>query len=160
MADLGAFDDMKVELDHGEIVRMNPPYGAHGAAVADIIVAFAGAMRGSGHRVTGEAAILLSDDTIYAFDAAIVREIVHRPYEPHELLLAVEVADSSLSRDLGAKSAEYARAGLAHYWVVDVRARAVHMMSEPAEKGYGPPRIVPFGEELELPEGLGTIVLD
>jgi Uma2 family endonuclease len=161
MAELGAFDDMKVELDHGEIIRMNPPYGPHGAAVADIIVALAAAVRGSGQRVTGEAAILLSDETVYAFDAAVVRgEVQNRPYEPHELLLAVEVAHTSLSRDLGRKSAEYARAGIPNYWVVDVRARAVHVMSEPAaDKGYAQPRVVRFGEPLELPEGLGTIIL-
>jgi Uma2 family endonuclease len=161
MADLGAFDDMKVELDHGEIVRMNPPYGAHGAAVADIIVALAGATGGSEHRVTGEATVLLSDDTVFAFDAAIVRGVVqNRPYEPTEILLAVEVADTSLSRDLGIKSAEYARAGISHYWVVGVRTRAVHVMSEPTPEGYGQPRIVRFGEPLELPNGLGTIILN
>lgn len=161
MADLGAFDDMKVELDHGEIVRMNPPYAPHGAAVADVIIAIAEVLRGSELKVTGEAAIVLSEDTVFAFDAALVRGGVPLgPYEPHQVVLAIEVADTSLDRDLGRKAAEYARAGIANCWVVDVKARAVHVMSEPTSDGYDRPRIVRFGEPLDLPEGLGTIVLD
>ena len=37
MAGLGAFDDMKVELDHGELIRMNPPLSAHAAAAGQVL---------------------------------------------------------------------------------------------------------------------------
>ncbi len=49
-----------------------------------------------------------------------------------DVLLAVEVADSSLARDLGRKRALYAKFGVDHYWVVDaVRGRVlVHSVRE------------------------------
>lgn len=161
MADLGAFDEMKVELDDGEIVRMNPPFAPHGAAVARIIVALSQAVQGGGLILTGEAAIRLSEDTVYAFDAALIRGPAPLgEYEPHQVRLLVEVADTSLDRDLGRKSDEYARAGIPHYWVVDVNARATHVMEAPGEEGYGKRDVVRFGEPLDLPDGLGTITLD
>jgi Uma2 family endonuclease len=49
----------------------------------------------------------------------------------HELLLAVEVADSSLSRDPRTKRNLYARAGIPEYWVVDVVRRRVTVHRTP-----------------------------
>ena len=37
----------------------------------------------------------------------------------------IEVADSSLADDLGAKLEQYARAGIPRYWVVDVVGRTL-----------------------------------
>ena len=161
MARLGAFDDMKVELEHGEIVRMNPPHAPHGAAVARVIVALAAALGDRGVRVTGEAAVVLADDTVLAFDAALVQgEVPQGAYAPEQLLLAVEVADTSLERDLGAKALEYARAQIPACWVVDVNAGATHVMTAPGDDGYRSRTVVRFSEALALPGGLGEIVLD
>jgi Uma2 family endonuclease len=160
MADLGAFDEMKVELDDGEIVRMNPPYAPHGAAVAQVIVALATRVQGSGLRLSGEASVVLAEDTVFAFDAALVRgELPEGRYRPDQLSLVVEVSDTSLDRDLGRKLREYARTGVPLYWVVDVNARVTHVMSRPGDNGYAVRDVFRFGEPLELPEGLGTIVL-
>jgi Uma2 family endonuclease len=161
MADLGAFDDMKVELEHGEIVRMNPAYAPHGAAVARVIMALGQAVGGSGLTVSGEAGIVLSDDTVFAFDAALVRGAVpDGRYRPAALALVIEIAVTSLDRDLGSKLAEYARAGIPLYWVVDVDAKVTHVMSGPGDEGYATRGVVRFGESLELPDELGRILLD
>jgi len=161
MADRGAFDDMKVELEHGEIVRMNPPYAPHGAAVARVIMALGQAVGGSGVTVSGEAGIVLSDDTVFAFDVALVRGAVpDGRYRPEAIALVIEIAASSVDRDLGAKLSEYARAGIPIYWVVDVDAKVTHVMAGPGDEGYARRDVVRFGEPLALPEGLGAIVLD
>jgi Uma2 family endonuclease len=160
MVDLGAFDEMKVELDDGEIVRMNPPYAPHGTAVAEVIVALATRIEGSGLRLSGEAGVVLADDTVFAFDAALVRgEVPEGRYRPDQLRLVVEVSDTSLDRDLGRKLREYARADVPLYWVVDVNARVTHVMSAPGENGFAVRDVVRFGESLELPDGLGSVVL-
>jgi Uma2 family endonuclease len=113
MADLGAFEEMKVELEHGEIVRMNPPCAPHGAAVARIIGALVAATAGSRLTVSGEAAVVLADDTVFAFDAALVRgAIPDGRYAPDALALVVEISATSLDRDLGTKLSEYSRAGI------------------------------------------------
>ena len=161
MAERGAFDDMKVELDHGEILRMNPPYAPHGTMLARVIGALMKAARGSDLTVSGEAGILIADDTVYAFDAGLVRgDIPAGRFAPDQLCLIVEVADTSLERDLGAKAREYAAAGIETYWVVDVKARVIHVFTGPSSGEYRTRGVVRFGEPLELPEGLGTIVLE
>lgn len=50
---------------------------------------------------------------------------------PREVLLLIEVADSSLDEDLGEKLVGYASARIPAYWVVNLRARVVEVFSQP-----------------------------
>ena len=58
------------------------------------------------------------------------RTISGRP-TPEHLMLVGEVSDSSLSFDLKVKARLYARAGIAEYWVVDLRGRRVIVHRRP-----------------------------
>jgi Uma2 family endonuclease len=53
-----------------------------------------------------------------------------------DVLLVVEVADTSLSFDLRAKVPLYARCGIPEVWVVDMNERLVHVFREPGADGY------------------------
>ena len=53
---------------------------------------------------------------------------------PGDVLLAIEVADSSLRYDLVTKARVYASHGVAEYWVVEVAARHVHVFRAPVER--------------------------
>jgi len=161
MADLGAFDDMKVELDHGELVRMNPPYTAHAIAQAQTLRELFRAIQSDKVAVVPEITVLLGPDTVRAFDAALIAPaaLKDKVLKPDHVILGIEVSESTLDRDLGEKLRDYASAGIGHYWVVDPKARAVHVMSEPADESYRNQEIIRFGEPLELPDGLGAIVL-
>jgi len=55
---------------------------------------------------------------------------------PRQILLAIEVADSSLRKDLTGKIYLYAEAGIPAYWVVDVRNRRVNVHSNPVDGLY------------------------
>lgn len=161
MADLGAFDDMKVELDHGELVRMNPPHSGHGMAQANVIAALARSVSDPDLVICGEVGIVLGSDTVRAFDAALVRGPLDPAglIEPGQVLVGVEVSESTLERDLGEKLRDYATARIGLYWVIDVKARVVHVMTEPEGETYRQRAAVRFGEPLALPGG-GTITLD
>jgi Uma2 family endonuclease len=50
---------------------------------------------------------------------------------PEDLNLVVEIADTTLQFDLTTKAALYARAGIAEYWVLDLRGPAVDRASGP-----------------------------
>ena len=52
------------------------------------------------------------------------------------MLLLVEVADSSLAYDRGAKLALYARHGVPEVWIIDLAGRAVELFREPGASGY------------------------
>ena len=50
---------------------------------------------------------------------------------PADILLIVEVSESSIDYDRDIKARVYARAGLAEYWVVDLNEDVVHVHSDP-----------------------------
>ena len=53
---------------------------------------------------------------------------------PADVLLAIEVADTSLTRDLGYKAGLYRRAGVPESWVVDVRHRCLRVYTLVGER--------------------------
>lgn len=56
---------------------------------------------------------------------------------PEDVLLVVEVADSSLNFDLTVKARLYARAGIAEYWVADVNTKRIYVHRNPDSGKYG-----------------------
>ena len=55
---------------------------------------------------------------------------------PADVLLIVEVADSSVAFDTGGKARLYAQAGIPEYWVLDLPAQRVRIFREPRGDGY------------------------
>jgi Uma2 family endonuclease len=56
---------------------------------------------------------------------------------PPDVLLLVEVSDSSLAFDQSTKRALYARHGIAEYWVADIPRQRIHVYCQPTVDGYG-----------------------
>lgn len=73
-------------------------------------------------------------------DAAVVkeREDGYRKAHPlpEDVLLIIEVADTSVEFDMQVKAHLYARAGIPEYWVVDVKAGCLQVFTSPSEEGY------------------------
>ena len=73
---------------------------------------------------------------------------------PLDVALLVEVADSSYPEDSGEMLREYARAGIAQYWIVNINARRIEVYKDPQLLGeagayasstfYGPDAEVPL----------------
>lgn len=59
---------------------------------------------------------------------------------PGEVLLAIEVADTTLKKDLGTKAALYASVGVREYWVVNAFTLDTHMHLDPAGGAYAKKR--------------------
>ncbi|MEM9586089.1 MAG: Uma2 family endonuclease [Planctomycetota bacterium] len=55
---------------------------------------------------------------------------------PRDIHLVIEVADSSLAYDLGEKAELYASQKIAEYWVVDCKARQIHVHEQPTGSRY------------------------
>jgi Uma2 family endonuclease len=53
-----------------------------------------------------------------------------------DAMLLIEVSDSSLANDLREKAEIYAESGVVEYWVIDVPASRIHVMSNSDGKHY------------------------
>jgi len=160
MCEAGAFDDIKVELIDGELERMPPPQNEHGRRQASVVIRLARVAEEA--LLRGEVGIDLGDDTVVGCDAAILRAPVagNRILQADEVTLAVEVAETTLARDMGMKRIKYASAGIAHYWVIDGERSVVHVWGEPMGGDYAQIATVRFGEPLAVPGTDATIVID
>ncbi len=56
--------------------------------------------------------------------------------QPVDVLLIIEVADTSLAYDRDVKLPPYARHGIPEVWIVDLENRCLHVFTGAAETGY------------------------
>ena len=64
------------------------------------------------------------------------------------MLLAIEVADTSLRYDRDEKMPRYGRAGIPESWLVDVQAGTITVFTKPHVGGYGQEQVVTRGQEI------------
>lgn len=161
MYEAGAFEDMRVELVAGEIERMAPAYGGHGERQFKVGKLLDRVYNGR-YVITVDTMVGIDDSEVRAGDTLVVAPNFDRDgvLEPRDIHLVVEIADTTLSRDMGSKRNAYAGAGIAHYWVVDGKRRVVHIFGEPIDGDYASIGTVKFGDPIAVPGSDETITLD
>ena len=88
-------------------------------------------------RLTPETTFRLSEDTYLESDVVIYpRATGLRGLTGANVLLVVEIANSSLSYDVGRKAALYASFGIRELWVVDAVRLTTRVFREAAADGY------------------------
>src|SRR5437868_12357745 len=124
MAAAGVFsEDDRVELIEGEIVEMNPIGSRHAACVGRLTKLL--------ERLTGDRAIVwvqnpvqVSDYSEPLPDVALLnpRDDFYSQATPQatDVLLIIEVAESSLEYDRSIKLPLYARSGIVEVWLVNL----------------------------------------
>jgi Uma2 family endonuclease len=140
MGDAGILlEDDRVELIYGEIIAMSPIGNPHNAAVDRAnraliqtlgdraIVRVQGSVRLDNYNEPQPDIVILKPrDDFYAKGGA----------KPADILLIIEMADSSLKYDRRIKARLYAEMGVAEYWVADLNAESVLCYSDRHESSY------------------------
>jgi Uma2 family endonuclease len=140
MSELGLLHpDEKTELIAGQIILMAAKGIAHVTALQLLSVRLQEQLNGSA-LIRTQDPITLDDFSEPEPDLVIVRgEILdyadHHPH-PEEILLVVEVADSTLQRDCEIKDKLYAQSNIEEYWVLDLPNRRLHIFRNPTATGY------------------------
>lgn len=155
MIEDGAFDALRgrrIELIHGELREMTPPGPDHSEAVSRLTEwsLESGLRKLARIRIQDPVGIPELDsapqpDIVWAK----VRNYRDRHPLPAEVLLLIEVADSSLDSDCGDKADLYAAAGIKDYWVVSLPERLVHVYRQPVGGTFVEHFTVGFGDTLE-----------
>ncbi len=132
-------EDDRVELIDGVIIEMAPIGPDHVTAVNRLTRLLVLAV--------GEAGVVSVQNTVtlrpYSApqpDVAVLvprfRQFGEGLPDAADILLMIEVSDTTLAWDRGTKMPLYARHGVRESWIVNLRARSVEVYREPCESGY------------------------
>ena len=145
MAEAGILThDERVELVNGEIVEMSPIGKRHRSSVYAL-----------GHLISlqvGDRAIVGVQNAVHLDncrefqpDVTILKSsddfYLSNPPGPADVLLLIEVSDSSLSYDRDVKLSLYANAGIPEIWIVNIPNGVVEVYMDPAAGEYRTRRV-------------------
>jgi Uma2 family endonuclease len=152
MVEAGAFDGrlrQHVEFIRGEIREMNPIGSYHAQVLGDltdwsydvvprreIAIRVQSTLRIPGCNSAPE------PDLVWVTR----RRYLKKHPEPPDVLLLIEVAESSLGEDRGEKREIYADVLIADYWIVNLLARTIEVYRQPSGGAYQWSRVFDPGE--------------
>jgi hypothetical protein len=154
--------DDRVELIQGEMIDMPPIGSRHAFSLTELGMQMTRAVP-EGLRVAIQCPLVLSTDSQPEPDLMLLRPKVGNYADalpaPEDVLLLVEVSDTSLDYDRVTKLPLYARHGIAEVWIVNLRERRIEVYQQPGTGGYGSRRECNPGERLG-PSGAPAAVLN
>ncbi len=129
----------RVELIDGEIIEMSPIGKAHAACVNRLNRSFSDRLR-SRVLVSVQNPVRLAPESEPQPDIALLRpradDYAGAHPGPEDVLLLVEVADTTQAYDRDVKAPLYARAGIKEVWLVDLAAARVEVFRRPEAGRY------------------------
>jgi Uma2 family endonuclease len=140
MHEAGVFSEGdRLELINGEIKQMSPIGRKHATCVTRLNTLFVTRLL---HKaiVWSQNPIRLDDNSEPQPDIAILKPRDDFYEEglptPSDILLIIEVADSTIAYDREVKAPLYAAAGIPEMWLFDVNKKAIEGYSQPSASGY------------------------
>ena len=148
MIEQGAFvGTRRAELIHGEIIEMSPIGTGHAGTVTELGEwSVDNAPRGSVQVRVQQPITIPEADSEPEPDLAWVNRKPYRTSHPRaaDVLLLVEVAETSLQYDRNTKGPLYSAAGIEDYWIVNIPARRIEVYRRPTSEGYL--EVISYGE--------------
>ncbi|MGI0015378.1 MAG: Uma2 family endonuclease [Nitrososphaera sp.] len=138
LGEVGIFrEDDRVELIEGEIIEM-PPIGSKHADCVDRLAAQLIKSVGDQHRVRVQNPLQLGQYGEPEPDIAIVKNKNYFEAHPDapDVLLIIEVADTTLRYDWDIKVPLYARHGIPEVWIIDLEDQRLHLFCKPSISSY------------------------
>lgn len=153
-------DEERVELLEGVLVAMTPIGDEHAACVLRLTELLAARLAGRA-LIAIQNPIALPRSRPYP-DVAVLRRRAdyYRSGKPGpaDIVLVIEVADTSLARDRNLKLPAYGQAGIPETWVVDLNSGVVMAGTRPGTEGYVLVTVHSRGDQLVVP-GFSDVAL-
>jgi Uma2 family endonuclease len=152
LAEVGILrEDDRVELLEGEIFEMSPISSRHASCVTRLNHLLQDQAKGRAI-VSVQNPIRLSDYSEPQPDVALLvpRTDFYRDAlpTPRDVLLVIEVCETSGEFDRHVKLPLYAKAGIPEVWIVDLSREQIEVYRDPKPEGYQQSRIVGRGQTL------------
>lgn len=153
--------DARVELIEGDIIEMPPIGPPHASIVSHLSKVLVQAVANTAE-VRIQSPIHLSDRDEPQPDLCLVQpadSYYQRHPEPADVLLAIEVADSSVTYDRVEKGRLYSRSSIPEYWLVDIPAARIEIYRSPGPEGYSNKQELTRGDTV-APLAIPDLLLD
>ena len=141
----------KVELIRGEIFEMSPINVPHTSTIRRIVQLLTTAL-GKQIILDVQNPVQLDEDSLPQPDVVLLRPRDDFYSRTHpiatDVLLLIEVADTSLKYDRRLKGPLYGAASIADYWIINLAARQIEVYREPRPNGYRTVTYYALGEKL------------
>ncbi len=143
-------EDDRVELIEGEIVEMTAIGTRHFSCVNGLTRMLVMKV-GDEAIISVQNPVRLNEYTEPQPDLAVIRPRDYRESlpEPDDVLLLIEVSDTTLAYDRGIKLPLYARAGIREVWIVDLPNETIEPYTSPSGDGYRRVEQMRRGQTLE-----------
>jgi len=154
--------DARVELLNGKLIDMSPIGPYHGGLVNRLNRFF---NHNSDGRwiVSPQNALHLDDHSEPQPDLALLKpspdDYTNRHPDPDEVLLLIEVSDSTLEYDREEKLPAYGRAGVAEVWIVNLQHATIEVYRDPHFTGYGSKTVLHPGDQA-VPQAFPDVVVN
>jgi len=154
MAELGILPPhARVELIDGELIRM-PPIGSHHNGSVIGLDEILRELLGRRVTVSVQGPLLLGQYGAPQPDLLVLRrrDDNYRSANPTaaDVLLVIEVSESTLDYDRQTKGPLYAQAGIAEYWIVNLVDGQVEVHRDPTPEGYQTTQVLRPGDTIQL----------
>ncbi len=153
--------DARLELIEGEIVE-TAPIGSGHAGEVNILTGLFVRLVGTRAVVAVQNPLVIGDRSVPQPDLVLLKPRAHRYASAHptpaDVLLVIEVADTTLSFDLATKIPLHARHGVTESWVVDLEERVIRVFRDPSMSGYRTSFTVSVGGSVS-PSALPDVII-
>jgi Uma2 family endonuclease len=149
LGEIGILDeDARVELVEGELIEMAPIGSLH-ASVVNTLNRMLILAVGEAGIICPQNPVVLDSYSEPQPDLAVVRPQTRRYRDSHphaeDILLLIEVADTTARYDRTVKIPLYARHGIPEVWLVDLQQRHVEIYRDPEEGSYRQVKVLATG---------------
>jgi len=160
MAEVGIIKSSdRVELLDGVVYTMSPIGPGHAWAVKRLARLLNQKLDGPGWIISVQDPIVLNDLSEPEPDLVVLHakngfDMTRHP-QASEVVLAIEVAETTLQLDLKIKQPLYAASGIGEFWVIDLAGHCVYQCKQPSGNEYHDVKILKAGDtaQLTLPDG-------
>lgn len=163
MVEAGVLEaDAAVELLNGQIIKMSPSGDLHAACI-DYLDEWLRDKLGKAVNIRVQGPVILNDYSEPEPDLAILKRKDNFYADGHpkaeDVLLMIEVSDSTIVKDQTLKRAAYAASNIAEYWIINLPDSQLEQYLYPDKGDYQEVRILKSGQIVES-ELLGKIAVD